>query len=68
MLLREGDAGDGFFIIAAGEVKVTKGRKLLNVLSAGECVGEMAWLTPERGTRGADVSTLSEAVVIHFAN
>jgi CRP-like cAMP-binding protein len=46
-LLREGDAGDGFFILAEGEVKVTKGRKLLNVLSAGECVGEMAWLTPE---------------------
>ena len=68
MLLREGDPGDGFFIIAEGEVKVTKGRKLLNVLSAGECVGEMAWLTPERGTRGADVSTLSEAVVIHLAN
>jgi serine/threonine protein kinase len=67
MLLREGDPGDGFFIIADGEVKVTKGRKLLNVLSAGECVGEMAWLTPERATRGADVSTLSEAVVIHLA-
>lgn len=68
MLLREGDAGDGFFIVAEGELKVTKGRKLLNVLSAGECVGEMAWLTPERGTRSADVSTLSEAVVIHLAN
>lgn len=68
MLLREGDAGDGFFIIAEGEVKVTKGRKLLNVLSAGECVGEMAYLTPEHGTRGADVSTLSDAVVIHLAN
>ncbi|WP_374339177.1 protein kinase [Methyloversatilis sp.] len=67
-LLREGETGDGFFIIAEGEVKVTKGRKLLNVLSAGECVGEMAYLTPERGTRGADVSTLSEAVVIHLAN
>lgn len=67
-LLREGEAGDGFFIIADGEVKVTKGRKLLNVLSAGECVGEMAYLTPERGTRGADVSTLSDAVVIHLAN
>ncbi|MBL8475626.1 serine/threonine-protein kinase [Methyloversatilis sp. XJ19-13] len=68
MLLREGDAADGFFILAEGEVKVTKARKLLNVLSAGECVGEMAWLTPEHGTRGADVSTLCESVVIHLAN
>ena len=28
----------------------------------------MAWLTPERATRGADVSTLCESVVIHLAN
>ncbi|WP_018413069.1 protein kinase domain-containing protein [Methyloversatilis thermotolerans] len=67
-LLREGEAGDGFFILADGELKVTRGRKLLNVLSAGECVGEMAYLTPERATRGADVSTLSDCVLIHLAN
>ncbi len=64
LLMREGQPGDDFSILAAGEVKVTKNAKLLNVLSAGECFGEMAYLNEAAGTRGADVSTLREATVI----
>ncbi|MBX3646532.1 MAG: serine/threonine-protein kinase [Rhodocyclaceae bacterium] len=64
VLMREGATGDNFCILAGGEVKVTKNAKLLNILSAGECFGEMAYLGEEAGTRGADVSTLSEATVI----
>ncbi|MBI4988397.1 MAG: protein kinase [Rhodocyclales bacterium] len=64
LLMREGQPGDNFCILAAGEVKVTKNAKLLNVLSAGECFGEMAYLNEAAGTRGADVSTLREATVI----
>ena len=41
-----------------------KNAKLLNILSAGECFGEMAYLAEEAGTRGADVSTMSESTVI----
>ncbi len=64
ILMHEGQPGDNFCILAAGEVKVTKNAKLLNVLSAGECFGEMAYLNEAAGTRGADVSTLREATVI----
>ena len=64
VLMHEGQPGDNFCILAAGEVKVTKNAKLLNVLSAGECFGEMAYLNEAAGTRGADVSTLCEATVI----
>jgi serine/threonine protein kinase len=64
LLMREGQPGDNFCILAAGEVKVTKNAKLLNVLSAGECFGEMAYLNEAAGMRGADVSTLREATVI----
>ncbi len=64
LLMREGQPGDNFCILAAGEVKVTKNAKLLNVLSSGECFGEMAYLNEAAGTRGADVSTLREATVI----
>ena len=63
-LMREGEAGATFCILASGEVKVTKNQKLLNILSAGECFGEMAYLAEEAGTRGADVATLGEATVI----
>ena len=63
-LVREGEFGDTFSILAAGGIKVTKNNKLLNVLSAGECFGEMAYLSATGGKRGADVSAMSESTVI----
>jgi serine/threonine protein kinase len=64
LLIHEGDPGDFFCILAAGEVKVTKRRRLLNVLNAGECFGEMAYLSRQSKSRSADVVTLSPARVI----
>jgi CRP-like cAMP-binding protein len=43
---------------------VTKQGKLLNILSAGECFGEMAYLTPERGARTADVFAMGDGLII----
>jgi serine/threonine protein kinase len=63
-LIREGESGDFFCVLASGDVKVTRQGKLLNVLSAGECVGEMAYLTPGSAVRGATVTALREATVI----
>jgi serine/threonine protein kinase len=63
-LIREGDPGDYFCILATGEVKVTKRRKLLNILSAGECFGEMSYLSRATNERSADVTTMSPARVI----
>ena len=64
VLMREGDPGDTFSVLATGEVRVTKQSKLLNVLSAGECFGEMAYLTPDQGTRGADVIAMGAGTLI----
>jgi hypothetical protein len=63
-LMREGERGDHFCVLAEGEVKVTKQGKLLNVLAAGDCFGEMAYLSPERGARMADVTALGDGLVI----
>ena len=63
LILREGDEGDHFCIIATGQVKVTRRNKLLNILDTGECFGEMAYLGEDK-RRGADVSTMSDAKVI----
>jgi hypothetical protein len=63
IILREGDEGDSFCILASGQVKVTRRNKLLNILDIGECFGEMAYLSEER-RRGADVSTMSDAKII----
>jgi serine/threonine protein kinase len=64
VLMRENERGDTFSVLAEGQVKVTKQGKLLNVLSAGECFGEMAYLTPERGARSADITAMGDGIVI----
>ena len=64
LLMQEGDAGKDFCVLAEGSVKIVKQGKLLNVLSAGECFGEMAYLTPERGARTADVVAMGDGLVI----
>ena len=64
VIMQEGEKGDFFCILASGEVRVTKHNKLLNVLAAGECFGEMAYLARSGRERGADVSTLADSQVI----
>ena len=63
-LIREGETGTSFFILAAGEVRVTRAERLLDVLRTGECFGEMAYLNEQAGVRGADVTAMGEATVI----
>jgi serine/threonine protein kinase len=65
-LMHEGEPGEFFCLLASGEVKVTKHKKLLNVLGAGECFGEMAYLSEDAKTRGASISTNSESTVIRI--
>ena len=63
-LISAGDIGDFFCILASGEVKVTKRQKLLNILNAGECFGEMSYLSRQSNERSADVIALSPSRVI----
>jgi len=63
-LMQEGETGDFFCLLASGEVKVMKRKKLLNILSAGECFGEMAYIARNGGERTADVLSMSDARVI----
>ena len=68
-LMFEAETGDFFCLLASGEVKVIKQGKLLNILSAGECFGEMAYISHANGSvRSADVVTLSDARVITIRN
>jgi serine/threonine protein kinase len=63
-IIEDGTRGDFFCILAAGEVKVTKKKKLLNILRSGECFGEMAYLSKNGKARTADVSSMSRARII----
>jgi eukaryotic-like serine/threonine-protein kinase len=65
-LIKEGDHGDSFFILAGGYVRVTRGKRTLNVLTAGDCFGEMSYLTHDRDgqKRSATVTTTSDCIVM----
>ncbi len=67
-ILREGDMGTSFFIIASGEVKVTKKGKLLNILKRGECFGEMAYLGKHQFRRSASVTAANDLMVIEITS
>ena len=64
VLMREGDTGDFFCVLAQGQVKVTRRGQLLGLLQAGEPFGEMAYLSKNAAKRGADVTVLEDANII----
>ena len=64
LLMKEGEQGNFFCILADGEVRVSRKGKLLNILHAGECFGEMAYLSKDEHLRGADVTVMAESKII----
>lgn len=66
VLIQEGDIGSSFFILAGGEVQVRKQDRLLNILKAGECFGEMAYLGKRKFQRSASVVAATDIVVIEI--
>jgi eukaryotic-like serine/threonine-protein kinase len=64
-LIREGDQGDSFYVLAGGYVRVTRGKKTLSVLTAGDCFGEMSYLAKTGDPhRSATVTTTSDAIIM----
>ena len=64
VVLREGEAGDFFCVVMEGEMRVSKNKKLLTVLGAGECFGEMAYLSLSGHQRGATVTAGAESRIL----
>jgi serine/threonine protein kinase len=63
ILIRQGDPGESFFFLAKGEVKVTRGTRLLNTVSEGECFGEMGYIRGGEEPRHATVEALADVLV-----
>jgi serine/threonine protein kinase len=64
VLVKEGDIGNSFFIIANGEVCVTKLQKLLSTLRKGDCFGEMAYIEQAKSRRSATITSATEVMLI----
>jgi hypothetical protein len=62
-LIREGSPGDSFYVLVEGEASVErKGWELARV-GRGVTLGEMIYLRPERATRTATVTAITDLVV-----
>ena len=63
-VIRDGESGDFFCFLIEGELKVTKNGRILNLLTRGECFGEMAIISKGMQVRGADVAALTRSTIV----
>jgi len=66
LVVQEDAKGRSFFFLAKGEAKVTKKKKLLNMVNSGECFGEMAYIGGGEQPRHASVEAMSELLLSEF--
>jgi CRP-like cAMP-binding protein len=64
-IVKEKDKGTSFFFLAKGEAKVTKGPRLLNMVSGTEFFGEMAWIAGGEA-RHATVESHTDVLLAEF--
>jgi serine/threonine protein kinase len=67
-VIQEGADGRSFFILASGEVRVTKNERLLTALQAGQCFGEMSYLGTRDFHRSATVTALTDITLIEVSD
>ena len=65
-IVQEDEKGKSFFFLAKGEAKVTKKKKLLNMVNGGECFGEMAYIGGGEQPRHATVEAMTELLLAEF--
>ncbi|HEY5896342.1 MAG TPA: cyclic nucleotide-binding domain-containing protein, partial [Burkholderiales bacterium] len=65
-IVKEGDAGKSLFFLGSGQAKVTKQGRLLNLLNAGECFGEMAYIKAGGLTRQATIEAADDVLIAEF--
>jgi serine/threonine protein kinase len=66
IIIREGDVGENFYVIAAGRAQVTKANNALNVLEAGDCFGEILYFEDTKAKRVTTISSLTPLTVIEI--
>lgn len=66
-LIKDGDHGFSFYILLKGSVVVTKKNRMLNVIQAGDCVGENACLYKGSPIRGATVTAEGEVIALEIS-
>ncbi len=66
VLIREGDHGDSFYLLIAGEVSVTLSGKQLNTVKPGGCFGEILYFTEHVQRRTTTITAVGNVTVIEI--
>ncbi len=66
VIIREGDHGDSFYLLIAGEVSVTLSGTQLNTIKPGGCFGEILYFTERIERRTTTITSLSDITVIEI--
>lgn len=66
-IIKEGEHGFSFYILLEGSVVITKKQRMLNVIEAGDCVGENACLYKGSPIRGATVTAQGEVIALEVS-
>ncbi len=64
VLMREDELGEAFYVLLEGSVTVTRNNRLLNVLSSGDCIGEMAFISGRQMPRSATINATTEITLM----
>jgi eukaryotic-like serine/threonine-protein kinase len=65
-IVREDAAGQSFFFAAKGEVKIVRQNRLINMVSAGEFFGEMAYIYGGEAPRQATADAMTDLLLAEF--
>lgn len=66
VIIREGDHGDSFYLLIAGEVSVTLSGTQLDTVKPGGCFGEILYFTERIERRTTTITALSDITVIEI--
>ena len=66
IVIREGDVGENFYVIAAGRAQVTKANNPLNILDAGDCFGEILYFEDSKANRVTTISSITPLTAIEI--
>ena len=66
IVIREGDVGENFYVIASGRAQVTKANNALDTMDPGDCFGEILYFEDTNAKRVTTISSISPLVVIEI--
>lgn len=66
VIIREGDIGDSFYVLAEGEARVTKSGRSLDALQSGHCFGELLYFEESRTRRITTITAASKITVVEI--